>query len=111
MKINIREEFGYAPGPRYIREGDLSAELFRREFLLPAMKKAIQEKVILTVDVDGTAGFGKSFFEESFGGLIREEGLDYKDIVDHLEVISNEEVIHKEKIYFHLKKAHAEKKK
>jgi hypothetical protein len=108
MKIKISKDFGYAPGPRYVREGDLSAELFRSEILLPAIRKAIQDDVVLTVDVDGTAGYGKSFFEESFGGLIRIEALNYDDILKHLLVISNDEPIHKEKIYYHLKKAHDE---
>jgi hypothetical protein len=111
MKIKISEDFSFTPGPRYIREGDFSAELFRREYLLPAIEKAIKDGVVLTVDVDGTAGYGKSFFEESFGGLIRLEKLDYDSIVKHLEVISNEESIHKEKIYYHLKKAHDEEQK
>src|SRR5438270_615063 len=111
MKIKISKDFSYTPGPRYIREGDFSAELFRKELLLPAMTKAIKQNEVLAVDVDGTAGYGKSFFEESFGGLIRLEGLDYDAIIKHLEVISKEESIHKEKIYYHLKKAHDEGQK
>jgi len=106
MRIKISKDFSSTPGPRFIREGDFSAELFRKELLLPAITKAIKDNVVLTVDVDGTAGYGKSFFEESFGGLIRDEGLAYDGIIKHLEVISEEESIHKEKIYYHLKNAH-----
>ena len=106
MKIKISKDFSSTPGPRYIREGDFSAELFRKELLLPAMTEAIKKDTLLTVDVDGTSGYGKSFFEESFGGLIRNEGLKYDPIIKHLAIISEEEAIHKEKIYYHLKKAH-----
>ena len=33
--------------------------------------------VKLIVDLDGTAGLGTSFLEESFGGLIRRDHINY----------------------------------
>ncbi len=108
--IKIAKDFSYAPGPRYIREGKNSGELFRRELLAPAIRKAISRKEKLTVDLDGTAGYGRSFLEEAFGGLIREDKLDYQTIVDALVVVSSEQPILKEKINAHLKKAHEEER-
>ncbi|HLM57968.1 MAG TPA: STAS-like domain-containing protein [Pyrinomonadaceae bacterium] len=110
MKLKIAEDFSYAPGPRFVHEGEYSGELFRKTLLLPAMKEAISKNETLTVDLDGTAGFGRSFLEESFGGLIRIDKLDYKSILDHLEIISNEERYLKDKVYFHLEKAHNEER-
>jgi hypothetical protein len=104
--IKIVKDFSYAPGPRYIREGKNSGEQFRRELLTPAIKEAISKKQKLTVDLDGTAGYGRSFLEESFGGLIREDKLDYQSVLDILEVVSHEQPSHKEKIYGYLKQAY-----
>lgn len=105
MKIKIAKDFSFAPGPRYIREGKHSGELFRREFLRPAMEKAISTNQKLTIDLDGAAGYGWSFLEESFGGLIREDKMDYHAIVRVLEVISNEQPRLKDKIYTYLSDA------
>ncbi len=44
-----------------------------------------------TVDLDGTAGFGTSFLEESFGGLIRENQISFDTIVSHIKFVSNEQ--------------------
>ncbi len=111
MNIKILTDFSYTPGPRYIREGKDSGEEFRNTLLLIAIKKAIEDDEILTVDLDGTAGYGRSFFEESFGGLIRIEGLDYKSIDSHLNIISDEEPEWKTKIAAYLKKAYDESQK
>jgi hypothetical protein len=108
MKLKIADDFSYAPGPRYIQEGEYSGELFRTTRLLPAMREAISKNQILTIDLDGTAGFGRSFLEESFGGLIRIDKLDYRSILDHLEIISTEERYLKDKVYSYLKKAYDE---
>ena len=91
LRVKIATDFSSTPGPRYIVEGDWSGELFRKECLLPVVKKAIEEKNKLIVDLDGTAGYGTSFLEESFGGLIREEKIEYSEIVHVLEIKSMEE--------------------
>jgi hypothetical protein len=106
MIIKIAKDFSYAPGPRYIHEGKNSGELFRTTILHHAMKEAILSKQKLTVDLDGTGGFGRSFLEEAFGGLIRIDKMSYQSILDVLEVISNEQPLLKEKVYSYLKKAH-----
>ena len=110
MKIKILTDFSYTPGPRYILEGKNSGEEFRNTILRETVNKAITSGEILTVDLDGTAGYGRSFLEEAFGGLVRVDGLKYDDIVSHLEVISNEEPEWKAKIAAYLKKAHDETK-
>ena len=71
--IKIATDFSRIPGARYPEEGDYSGQEFRQNVLHPALKKAIEMNVKLIVDLDGTAGLGTSFLEESFGGLIRRD--------------------------------------
>lgn len=73
-----------SPGPRFKKLGPSSGEEFR-EWLVAELDKNPN----LTVDLDGTEGYGSSFLEESFGGLIR-IGLD-KNIILNLKIISKEE--------------------
>ncbi|MGC0820783.1 STAS-like domain-containing protein [Pantoea agglomerans] len=73
-----------SPGPRFKRLGPSSGEEFR-EWLVAELGKDEE----LTVDLDGTEGYGSSFLEESFGGLIR-LGID-KHKVLQIKIISNEE--------------------
>jgi len=53
-------------------------------------------------------GYGTSFLEESFGGLIRNDKIDYNEIINRLEIISNEEEYIKEDVYEYIKDAHNE---
>lgn len=110
IEVKIARDYSPTPGPRYIKEGDNSGELFRQQILFPAFKKALEEKRKIKVDLDGTAGYGTSFLEESFGGLIRVENMDNKTIINNLEIISNEEEFLKDDIEFYLKDADAAKK-
>lgn len=64
---NIRVmSFSKYPGPRYIKLGDYSGEEFRDSVLLPALLNSD-----ISVDFDGVYGYGSSFLEEAFGGLVR----------------------------------------
>jgi hypothetical protein len=91
IKIKVPIDFVKAPGPRYKKEGNHSGELFRESILFPKLKEAIDKNIKLEVDLDGTAGYGTSFLEESFGGLIRINKLELSIIKKHLELISEEE--------------------
>lgn len=91
MKINIHNDFSRSPGPRYIDEGKNSGELFRRDVLFPAVAKALATNSLLTVELDGTSGYGTSFLEESFGGLIRENGLTLAQLNSVFRFVSDEE--------------------
>ena len=91
MLLNIASDFTTAPGPRYDSEGKFSGEVFRRDVLLPKLNEALQKKDVLTVCLDGTAGYGTSFLEESFGGLIREDKLTLATLNSVLKFESEEE--------------------
>ena len=107
IKIKISRDFSSTPGPRYIKESDIdnSGESFRQKVLYPKFQQALAENKKLIVDLDGTAGYGTSFLEESFGGLIRIEKMSYEIIMNNLEIVSNEEEFLKEDIINYLKDA------
>ena len=65
--INIAEDFSKFPGGRVRTDGPYSGEVFREDFLIPALNN--NEKVI--IKIDGVMGYGSSFLEECFGGLVR----------------------------------------
>lgn len=89
--LKISEAFSSTPGPRYEHEGEYSGEAFRKKVLKPFIDSALQEKVCLIIDLDGTAGYGTSFLEEAFGGLIRADRLKLAVLDKMLIFISNEE--------------------
>lgn len=89
-KINIAVDYSRTPGARYETEGMYSGERFRTEVLLPELEKAIKESDTLEVILDGTAGFGTSFLEEAFGGLIRIDKIDKSILQRTIKFISIE---------------------
>ena len=81
INIYIAKDFSEKPFGRYPSDGKWSGERFRDENLIPAFKDNKTEKV--KVHLDGVKrGYGSSFLEESFGGLIR-TGID-KNLVKKL---------------------------
>lgn len=65
--IVIGTDFSDTPGGRYRDDGPYSGEIFRDDYLVPALKE--NDKVV--VDISGVEGYGSSFLEEVFGGLVR----------------------------------------
>ena len=84
-KISIASSFSETPAGRYFTDGPYSGQRFRTEILYPALIE--NEKV--EIDLDGTLGYGSSFLEEVFGGLIRECNLTLDDLNNKLEVHSS----------------------
>jgi hypothetical protein len=65
--ISIANDFTKFPAGRFKDDGPYSGELFRERFLAPALSTDEQ----LVIDLDGARGYGSSFLEEAFGGLVR----------------------------------------
>ena len=86
--IKIAEAFSKMTGPRLINEGEYSGEAFYLDVLKPKYQEARKLGVVLVVDLDGTYGYGTSFLEEAFGGLVRDG---FKLVLDNIEIISEEE--------------------
>lgn len=66
-KINVANDFSRYPAGRYKTDGPFSGERFRDEFLRPVLDA--NDKA--TIELDGVRGYGSSFLEEAFGGLVR----------------------------------------
>lgn len=109
ITVSIAKDFSRIPGARFPQEGDHSGQEFRTQVLLPRLREAIDKKDTLRVILDGTAGLGTSFLEEAFGGLIREDNIQYEDIQSTLELISEEDEDYIEEINQYIKDAYEQK--
>ena len=78
MKINVVETFTETPGGRTRADGEFSGQEFRETILNPIIDKILETQEELEIDLDGGYGYGSSFLEEVFGGMIRE--LKFKKI-------------------------------
>jgi len=107
--LKIAVAFTKTPGPRYRSEGEFSGEQFRAEILLPRILNAIKKGLKLIVDLDGTHGYGLSFLEESFGGLIRDDGIRLETINSLLQIISDEEPDLKDEVILFMDTAELER--
>lgn len=65
--ISLARDFTKFPAGRYKDDGPYSGELFRERYLAPALES--DEAIV--IDLDGARGYGSSFLEEAFGGLVR----------------------------------------
>ena len=88
ITIKIADEYTATPGARYKADGPYSGEEFRERFLEPRFSRPSDNEKI-TIDLDGTAGYGTSFLEEAFGGLARKVGKER--CIARFEFISIEE--------------------
>ena len=83
--LKISRDFSVVPAGRYLDDGDFNGEKFRENLLIPALQKFNS----VVIDFDGAEGYGSSFLEESFGGLVR-RGIP-NNVIDKLSFISNED--------------------
>lgn len=84
LVLNIAKQFSRSPAGRYLSDGPYSGQAFRDDFLLPALQQSDQ----VEVQLDGALGFGSSFLEEAFGGLVREAGFKAEILHDKLRISS-----------------------
>lgn len=83
--IDISRDFSNVPAGRHEADGDFSGEAFRDKILVPALRQYDRVQVVL----DNTEGFGSSFLEEAFGGLVRYCGFTQEYLAKHLSLIAN----------------------
>lgn len=67
ITVSVAKNFTRFPSGRYKDKGSTSGQAFRERFL----ESPIAEGQVVEVDFDGTVGYGSSFLEEAFGGLVR----------------------------------------
>ena len=65
--LSVARNFTLTPGGRWRRISEFSGEEFLDTYLAPAVRAG--EPV--QVELDGVAGYGSSFLEQVFGGLVR----------------------------------------
>ncbi len=111
VELKIATDFSTTPGARYKEEGDFSGEEFREYVLYPKFKEAKTKGCHLIINLDGTAGLGTSFLEESFGGLLRTNKLDYNEVVDIIQFVSIENPDYIEEILGYLFDAYEKENK
>lgn len=85
--IDVALDFSRFPAGRKSTDGDFSGETFRKRLLEPAFATA-QEKVV--VKLDGTFGYGSSFLEEAFGGLVRSSKQSPEEVLARLDLQSED---------------------
>lgn len=84
MKIEVAKDFSRTPGPRFRRLGRFSGEAFRAE-IERALSTAAPNEVV-EVWLDGTAGYGSSFLEEAFAGIVRHRLYSPEDLRRRLKI-------------------------
>lgn len=83
--INVVKDFHEKPYGRYKNDAPgcelTSGETFRETILAPALR----EYDSVVVDLTGYNRYGRSFLDEAFGGLIREEGFSSSELEQKLK--------------------------
>lgn len=98
-QIYIAKDFSPSPAGRYPEDGPFNGQLFREKWLLPAVKEFDE----VVVNLNDTGGYGSSFLEEAFGGLIR-AGFTGADLHKKLKVISARKT-YELKVWFYIERA------
>ena len=86
-KISVAKDFSTVPLGRFPDDSTFNGTVFREEWLLPALAK----HDTLQIDFDGAEGYGSSFLEEAFGGLVRLHGFNPSDLLRRISLISKED--------------------
>ncbi len=84
--INVARDFTRFPSGRYKQNGNTSGEAFREQFLEPAIRAGEE----IAIELDGTIGYGSSFLEEAFGGLVRALRISSTDLDAKLHIVTSD---------------------
>ncbi|MGO9263991.1 MAG: STAS-like domain-containing protein [Candidatus Binataceae bacterium] len=77
-----------SPGGRYVKDGPYSGEWFRDQILAEPLRMAVKTGDVLEVELDKTSGYGSSFLEEAFGGLIRKRIVTSEEARKYLRIVA-----------------------
>jgi hypothetical protein len=98
--ISIAKQFSETPAGRTREDGPDSGQRFREELLVPMLT----DNEVVEVDLDGTLGYGSSFLEEAFGGLIRSAGMTERGLKKKLK-IKDSRRFYEQRIWTYIKEA------
>ena len=90
ITIDVSKDFSRFPSGRYEKNGTTSGEAFRKKLLEPALREGTDKVQVL---LDGTIGYGSSFLEEAFGGLVRVSGFGARELLARLELVSKDDAL------------------
>ncbi len=91
VEFDIGNDFNPFPGGRFIKDGPASGEEFRDQYLSRLF--AENDKVIISLD--NAMGYGSSFLEEAFGGLVRNRIVGKQELLKKLELKTEQDSIRK----------------
>ncbi|MCL2912807.1 STAS-like domain-containing protein [Shewanella corallii] len=106
MRINIGKDFSDTPAGRFRSDGKHSGEAFRDDLLEKRLSEVAEDEK-LYIKIDDVEGYGSSFLEEAFGGLVRKGKYSSIDLLNKL-VFEFEDVdfeFYKKKIIEYIKDA------
>lgn len=84
--IDVGKDFTRYPAGRFKKDGPGSGEQFRNDLLRPALASHDVVQVVL----DNTMGYGSSFLEEAFGGVVRLGQLGADEALKKLDLITSD---------------------
>jgi hypothetical protein len=87
VRVNVGADFSLNPAGRFADDGPASGEIFRDRVLVPLLQKGGPVDVYL----DDAEGYGSSFLEEVFGGLVRTKLFAASDLRERLKIFSDDE--------------------
>jgi len=87
--IKIATDYSDTPLGRFPDDSPVNGTRFRDEFLRPALDA--EDKV--EVDIDGIEGYGSSFLEESFGGLVRKGYFTEAELRKRLQIVGQDKTL------------------
>jgi len=100
-KIDVARDFHDELIGRFPSDSDYNGQKFRDEFLVPALKKFDEVMVVF----DGVEGYGSSFLDEAFGGLIHTCHLHKDEVKRKLKLVSKEDESLVEEIVGYIERA------
>ena len=83
-RISVARDFSETPFGRNRSDGTESGEVFREDYLRPALAAGPVE-----LDIDGVDGLPSSFWEEVMGGLVR-KGFSLDDLEKRLVIVCSD---------------------
>ena len=86
-EISVASDYSPYPAGRYPTDGAFNGQNFRDKVLLPLLKEA----KVVRVNIDGVALLPSSFWEEVWGGMIRESRISKEDALARFEITTSED--------------------
>ncbi|WP_150127625.1 STAS-like domain-containing protein [Janthinobacterium psychrotolerans] len=88
-KLSVASQFSEFPAGRVPEDGPNSGERFREEFLVPLLEGS---RDAIEINLDDTLGYGSSFLDEAFAGLLRNNRKTEKELKERFIFVDSREI-------------------